>query len=383
MNPFRGRSSRPELQAVAVAAAGLVLIACWVVVRHWFYAHDLIGDTGIYRQDASLVRHGEVPYRDFPFEYPPGALPVLVAPIYLGDYQSAFGWLMAGLAVCMLPVVASVRHAAAAFVAVSPLLVGALVLNRFDLWPALLAAAAVAALVRDRHRLGWAALGAALAAKLWAVSLVPLAVVWTLRRRGREELVRAIATGTAVVAVAFVPFAVVAPHGLWQSMWGQVTRPMQIESLGAAVLMVTHHAGVALSHGSHDPAGVAVGPTQALLEALEAAVLVSLWVAFARGPVDRERFVRYTAACVAAFVAFGKVLSPQYLIWLVPLVPLVRGRRGLWATALLAFALVLTQVWYPTRYYAYVYHYHLAWVVLLRDLVLVALLVPLAAPRRA
>jgi hypothetical protein len=48
------------------------------------------------------------------------------------------------------------------------------------------------------------------------------------------------------------------------------------------------------------------------------------------------------------------------------------------ATALLALALILTQVWFPQRYFDYADHLHLAWVVLLRDLVLVALLAVLA-----
>ncbi len=65
-------------------------------------------------------------------------------------------------------------------------------------------------------------------------------------------------------------------------------------------------------------------------------MIVALWLAFLRGPVDQDRLVRYSAACVCAFVAFGKVLSPQFLLWLVPFVPLVRGRRGLAATGLLA-----------------------------------------------
>ncbi len=86
---------------------------------------------------------------------------------------------------------------------------------------------------------------------------------------------------------------------------------------------------------------------------------------------------------MCAFVAFDKVLSPQYLLWLIPLVPLVRGARGAAATGLLTAAFVLTQVWFPERYFDYALHFHLAGVVLLRDLVLVALLAVLALPREA
>ena len=85
---------------------------------------------------------------------------------------------------------------------------------------------------------------------------------------------------------------------------------------------------------------------------------------------------------MCAFVAFGKVLSPQFLIWLIPAVPLVRGRRGLWASALLLVALVLTQIWFPFRYFRLSLDFEagLSWVLLGRDLVLVALAVLLAWP---
>jgi antibiotic biosynthesis monooxygenase (ABM) superfamily enzyme len=48
----------------------------------------------------------------------------------------------------------------------------------------------------------------------------------------------------------------------------------------------------------------------------------------------------------------------------------------------LTAACVLTQVWFPQRYFDYADTFDLAWVVLLRDLVLVALLVVLVMPRR-
>ncbi len=177
-----------------------------------------------------------------------------------------------------------------------------------------------------------------------------------------------------------LPFAVVSPDGLWDSVSGQASRPLQVESLGAAFLTTFSHPEIVTSHGSqnvvgHHALGVAFGGLQAL-------VLVALWIAFARGPATSERLLRYAAACTCAFVVLGKVLSPQYLIWLLPLVPLVRGRRGLAATALLTVALLLTQVWFPQRYFDYALEFRNAGVVLFRDLVLVALLAVLVWPAR-
>ncbi|HEX7626118.1 MAG TPA: glycosyltransferase 87 family protein [Gaiellaceae bacterium] len=366
------RLPKPE----ALAAAGLFL-ACWGLVHRWFWAHGQLVDWPTYRDYGdAIVHHGRVPYRDFAVEYPPGALPVFMLPAPFGDYAAAFGWVMAACGVALVLVAAQVRAAAAFFVALSPLLVGSLILTRFDLWPALLATAALAALVAERHRLGWALLGAAVAAKLWPLVLVPPALVWSWRH-GRA---RAAVAGAVVVAAAFVPFALVAPHGLWQSLHGQASRPLQIESLGAALFTTFGHPAVISSHGSQNVAGH--GVVAALFTLAQVAAIVALWVGFARGPVERDRLLRYSAACVCAFIAFGKVLSPQFLIWLVPLVPLVRGRRGLTATALLVAALVLTQVWFPQRYWDYVGAFQLAGVVLARDLVLVVLLGVLAWPAR-
>jgi len=108
-------------------------------------------------------------------------------------------------------------------------------------------------------------------------------------------------------------------------------------------------------------------------------VLVGVWVAAWRRPYDLPRFA---AAATAAFVGFGKVLSPQFLVWLVPLVPLVRGRRGVAAAAMLVTALLLTQAWFPRHYWDYVYEGDRAWVVLARDVALVALVAVLALPAR-
>ena len=362
---------------IATLATAGVFLACWGLVHVGFWAHDQIVDTPTYQRYGDLiVNHGKVPYRDFPLEYPPGALPVFAFPSVFGDYDQAFAWLMAACGVALVAVVASMRRAASLFVAVSPLLIGSLVLSRFDLWPALLVAAALAALIAGVDVVGWGLLGIGVAAKLWPLALVPVALVWSVRR-GR---VRAPWAGAATAALFFVPFGVVAPHGLWESLRGQASRPLQIESLGAAFVTTFGHPHVITTHGSQNLAGE--DWLAALLVAATGASLVALWLGFASGPASRDRFLRYAVATACAVVVFGKVLSPQFLIWLVPLVPLVRGRRGIAATALLAVALLLTQVWFPARYFEYAYQSKLAGVVLARDLVLVTLLAVLAAPLR-
>ncbi|HZP73744.1 MAG TPA: glycosyltransferase 87 family protein [Gaiellaceae bacterium] len=341
----------------------------------WFWAHDQLVDWPTYRDyGIAIAHHGDVPYRDFAVEYPPGALPVFVAPVVFGNYASAFAWLMAGCGVVLVAVVAAIDRRAAYFTALAPVLVGSLILSRFDLWPALLFTAALALLLAGRHGLGWAFLGAAVSAKLWPLVAVPPALVWSLRHgRGSRALV-----GLGVALAAFVPFTVLSPSGMWHSLSGQASRPLQIESLGGALFTTFGHPRIVNTHGSQNVAGH--GAVGALLTVVEIAAIIGLWVAFARGAPTHDRLIRYTIACVCAFVAFGKVLSPQYLIWLIPLVPLVRGRRGLVAVAALTTACVLTQIWFPFRYWAYVDRLHLAGVVLARDLVLVALVALLAWP---
>jgi len=369
-SPFADRVS-------AALAAGAVFFVAWGLVHTWFWAHGQIVDWPTYLDYGRSMRDGLVPYRDFAVEYPPGALPVFVLPTWLhGDYATSFAWLMALCGVLLVAVVASLRPAAAFYVALGPLLVGSLILSRFDLWPTLLATASLALFVRGRHLSGWALLGAAVAAKLWPLVLVPLALVWSIRR-GRPF---ARLAGAAVVLAVALPFVVVSPGGLWDSISGQASRPLQVESLGAAILTTFSHPVVGTSHGSQNILGQHT--LASAFSVLQLLALAALWIAFARGPATSDRLLRYAAACTCAFIVFGKVLSPQYLVWLLPLVPLVRGRRGLAATGLLTLALILTQVWFPQRYFDYVLELRNAGVVLARDLVLVALFAVLAWPVR-
>jgi hypothetical protein len=391
--------------ATLAALAILVFAGSWGVLHTGFYEREQIRDTPVYHQYGQAMARGAVPYRDFDLEYPPAALPVFVLPT--GDeedldepeFRRRFEWVMfvsgAGAIVAIAATLAGLgvsrrRLAGAlAFVALAPLALGSVILSRYDLWPAALTAAAVATLASERLKLGHVLLGVAVAAKLYPGVLVPLAVAHAWHRRGRREATMCAGLFVAALAAIYVPFLVLAPDGVWASIERQLDRPLQIESLGAAVLFALHHvAGIGLaehsSHGSQNIAGSTGEVAGAVQSAAQLAGLALVWAIFLRGAHVPERLVRGCAAAVVAFVALGKVLSPQFLIWLVPLVPLVRGRRGFAASALLALALVLTQLWFPFRYWEWVRTFdgEVSALVLARDLVLLGLLAVLVWPLR-
>ena len=361
-----------------------------------FYDDAAIVDTPVYQGYGDAMLAGEVPYRDFALEYPPLALPVFLLPSLGEDeaYGRLFELLMLVLGAAAVALVAwtlgSVGAAAGrlaggvAFAALAPLLLGPVILTRYDLWPAALTAGALAALVAGHGRLALGVLGAAVAAKLYPVVLLPLALLYVARRDGRREALASLAAFGVVVATAFVPFLLLAPEGLAESLERQMGRPLQIESLGAGLLLAAGRLGlyepaVVSTHGSQNLTGAlpdALATGQAVLQAL---AVVAVWALFARGRGDGEALLVASAAAVAAFVAFGKVLSPQYLVWLLPLVPLVAGRAGVAASAVLALGLIVTQLWFPYRYWDVVALRPVAWLVLVRDLALIALFVVLAA----
>jgi hypothetical protein len=180
---------------------------------------------------------------------------------------------------------------------------------------------------------------------------------------------------------------VLAPHGVWTSFERQLSRPLQIESLGAALIVASHHVfdtGVTMvsSRGSQNIGGTAANVVGWVQTFLQLSVLVGLWIAFARRRRTSEELVQFAAAAVVAFVALGKVLSPQFMIWLIPFVPLLVRRWN--AVVLFVAALVLTHAWFPQHYWPYALHFSEpeSWFVFARDLTLVALLAVLVMPLR-
>ena len=394
--------ARRQWAEALLASAVFVTIAVAVTVA-WEQTGDAVTDIALYRAYGERVASGLVPYRDFSFEYPPGALPALVLPALLTEsldaYRVVFVTELAAIGALAVLVLAAAlralghdevdRRLRLAAVAVLPACLGGVILTRFDLLPAALVAGSFLLVASGRLRAAAFVAGIGIAVKLYPAVLVPLLGVAAWRRGGGRELLRVVGLAALPAAVAYLPFFLLAPDGVVDSVTRQLGRPLQIESLGAGLLLAAHDVfGTSLAwasgSGSQNLTGTAADVLAVVQGIAQVGVVAAVWLAFARGPATTERLVRHGAAAMVAFVALSKVLSPQFLVWLVLLVPLVVGVRGRIALGLTALACACTAVWFPARYWELVKEFDQlsSWLVLVRGLALIALLAVLTAPAR-
>ncbi|MFE2867772.1 glycosyltransferase 87 family protein [Embleya sp. NPDC059259] len=301
----------------------LLLTAMDVVPNPWPF---VTGDArAIYREWFYVLRSGTFPADDVRWQYPPGAAGVLLLPGLLPfDYAtSVYLVIVIADAVVLWLLARTIRrgglpHGAALWVVAVPLL-GPIVLARYDL---AVTAPTVAALLLiggrrgDRTRLAGLLAGVATAVKVWPVLIF-------VGLRGRTRTARVYGWTLLGGAAVVLGCAAVLP-GAFAFVGFQRERGIEVESVFAMGFHLATRFGwsgeVRESYGSlefHGPYVLAVGRL-----GLVAGVLGFGWLVCWR--VRAGRFTGATACdaalcAVLIFVVTSRVISPQYLVWLIGL----------------------------------------------------------------
>ncbi|MFC4500327.1 MULTISPECIES: glycosyltransferase 87 family protein [Streptomyces] len=313
----------------------VALAAAWLASRAlmlWLLAHDSAGILGgrvgrevwrTYHHWYGVLTQGAFPAHDTLWQYPPGAGLVLLSPGALPwwTYFQAF----VALTVVSDGVIAyalaragtrSGRRLAGAAVWVFglPLLVR-VPFARYDVQVTALAVVSLLALSRSTRVCGaFAALGALV--KVWPA----LALLGAPRGRDtRSVWASALLTGASLLLV--LVFAFRNPLAFLRQQGG---RGVQIESLGGTVLSLARHVGwpgkVRYQYGAMEFTGPYVSSVAHASLALTAVAfgLLLLWRVRARHWTEAVPFDAALSA-VLLFTVTSRVISPQYMIWLLGL----------------------------------------------------------------
>jgi Glycosyltransferase family 87 len=303
------------------------------------------------------------PLRALPHEYPLLTLiPFLIALISPQHwYQVAFAILMALLAGGMYFLLARFKSRTAAIIGATLLVIGgwSTAVGRFDLVPSLLTLLAV--ILAEHKRWTWAfvLLALALLMKFYPVMLlIPFLVGQQMELQEKWNALRRWQPFAAFIGICVLVMGV----SLLLSVEGTIsplsyfeTRPIQAESLGSSLLwlstFVTHHT-LSFDNTYHS---LNVQPVHILtsLVTYGEQLLELVGLAFVAWVQWQRKITLATATLLTLLVVIvtGKVFSPQYLIWVIPLVAYVVGTNWRWIVSWIAICALTTSI-YPYTYYA-------------------------------
>jgi glycosyl transferase family 87 len=310
-----------------------------------------------------------------PQEYPPLTLLAFSLPLLvpLPYYTLAFALLMVLVAALIYRLLArsGARGAAPLFLLFLALGSLAVVQERFDLLPAACTLICVLAAEQGRWRTAYLALALGALLKLYPIVMLPalflaeqrahlaidtyptephtkFARAWESVRRWRWQH-SLLCVGLIVVVMggfALLNFndALVGPLAYF------VQRPAQIESLASSVLWAGSHLGapyttIDFSFGSLNIEGDLmrlISPIDTLLTIV--GILSVLWLQW-RNKLDLAQVL---VALVCILMTTGKVFSPQYLLWLFPLLVYIYARGNtnrLWLYCWAAISLLTTAIY--------------------------------------
>lgn len=330
----------------------LVIVALGVLrVPHTDVTSDV---KVIYQGWAEVLRTGTFPLDDVTWQYPPLAGLVILLPLWLpGSYFVAFLTLVAVCDAAALWLLLRAgrrgrsRAGAWLWVATVPLL-GPTAYCRFDLVVTLVAIAATLALV-SRPRLAGVLAGLGAMLKVWPVLVLAGA---TPRHHAARRAWAACLVTCGAVCFGFA----VSTHGAFSFLDFQGSRGIEIESLGAlpfsfGSLTGLWHGRVAMHYGSLEYLGRGVHAADEAMIALSLLALAFLVLWRLRNRVWTAVTVADAAlTAVLLFTVTSRVISPQYLIWLLGgaavclTVPGTRMRPVAW---LVAAATPLTFLEFP------------------------------------
>ena len=312
-----------------------------------------------------------IPWRDFVVEYPPGIMPVALAPAVLTSDRDAFVWIFGlGMEIVLtLAVALAVKTAdrlaagsgdvALGFSVALTAALGVIAVRRYDPCVALAISAAVYWLAEKRFGLSGAALGVGIVLKGVPVLIAPILLLYAVSLKDWRGLARGVVCAAIVVGLSIAAYLAAAGSHALDALAYHADRPLEIKSIYSGVVILAQslgygHASANFAYGSVNIASPAEPFFRSVSNLAVLVSVVGIWFLAKRrlegASDDRQRLIAIVSTslgCLIAYISLGKVFSPQYAVWLIPLAALAAPFVSYVTTGMLIAAFALVQAASP------------------------------------
>lgn len=331
---------------LAFGALFLLFAAILTAAIYIFSTPSSVRDLYFLYGDA--MYRGAVPYADngMAWEYPPMAFVLFLIPRLMASSPFGYGiaynievfaFFMIGLWLIKKTAEHYGRNPVSfmGIYALLMILMFEFVADRYDIFPMVTTAAAIYCYVTGRRDWALVFLTVAAAMKLYPAMIVPLVLISMLAGRDWKSLAKGISVSAAAVALLVIPLFLAGADPLSYLQY-HILRPLQVETVAASVIMMATSMGLTsswtmMSFGSDNLFGPWADIILPYLPVLTGLSAVFLYAAFATVTMKMKRigegtdpqFAIIAFLLISMSMVFGKVLSPQFLIWLIPFAILV------------------------------------------------------------
>jgi hypothetical protein len=212
-----------------------------------------------------------------------------------------------------------------------------------------IAFAAACSWFSGRNALGGVLAGLGVLMKIFPGAVAAPALVWEARQ-WRTSRFRGMLAFLSTLAAGIGVWVWLGGAGVARSVHYHAERGLGVESVYAGILLLVARVSGRRVPWSYDHLAIHVTPEwgnwlAALATPIQlASLLLVMWQYRRSGMNDG---IRYAGGAVLAFMVTGKILSPQFLIWVIPFVTVLGGATGRRARWIFLVACLATTLIYP------------------------------------
>ncbi len=327
--------------AVAAIILAVSLILCYYLQDNHGAADDVLN----FYNFAELIKSGQLPYKDFVFEFPPFALVFFLIPsMFTSDmmtYVTLYGIEVAIITLITLAILLKfarrieINRCAVAIVFMSFVLFYFYhAIRKFDMSTLMLTVAALYLYSQQKRTAAYAVMTVGAFTKMYPGLL---AFVFLIIDLARDRDIKGALKGIGISIVT--GFAIILPLLLLSVSFTEITsfltfhidRGFQIESFIAVIIQglaqlgytTVEYVGVNYTYDVTGPLCTALLPYWTALSTIAVLAILGLIAVHAyktdRGNIERNKtrdLIIYSTAVIIMFLLMNKVFSTQYIIWL-------------------------------------------------------------------